>query len=114
MTTRLNTLASPTARDLLASLDVRVRGEDANEAEIRPEDLGPDAPDAMPSLNDAEANNLAFIVSDKFSRMDRCMTSLESETPEINYEELSKRVAERLEALSRRLSADADDVETPR
>ena len=108
MTTRPNTLASPKTRDLLASLDVRVRGEEANEAEIRPEDLGPDAPDSPDALNDAEADNLSFIVSDKFSRLDLCMTSLESETPEVNYAELSKRVAERLEALSRRLLTDAD------
>lgn len=108
MASRGNNLASAKARDLLAGLDAHVPGECY---EMTLDGIEPDAEEEETStLNDAEANNLSFIVSDKFSRMDRCLTMLESETSDTNYEQLAERVAVRLDELSKRLADEPDDA----
>lgn len=73
-------------------------------AEPRPEE----APGAVAELNDAEAGNLAFILSDRISRTETLRMMNEEPEGGIDMAELSARVAKRLNELSLRLGGNED------
>lgn len=102
-----DTFASSTARDLLAGLEMHVSGDSLS---LTLDGMEPDVPAETTALNDAEANNLSFIVSDRFSRMDSCLTTLEGETSEINYVQLAEKIAIRLEELANRIATPAEET----
>ena len=56
-----------------------------------------------PQINDSEAGNLAFILSDRFSRNGGWRIMLDMNTSEPRMAEIAGRVAQRLDALSLRL-----------
>lgn len=105
MTGGNDTFASAKTRDLLAGLDMHVSGESYS---MTLDGIEPDVPEEAAALNDAEANNLSFIVSARFSRMDSCMTALESDSTDTNYAQLAEKVAGRLEELAKRVSPPSD------
>jgi hypothetical protein len=102
-----DTFASPAARDLLAGLDMHVSGDSLS---LTLDGMEAEATTEANSLNDAEANNLSFIVSDRVSRMDSCLTTLEGEANEINYVQLAEKVAQRLEELAARVSQPTEET----
>jgi hypothetical protein len=67
-----------------------------------------DEDQSLPPLNDSEASNIAFILSDRFSRNADWNISLDMEGGEIRMEEFARKVALRLEELSLRLGDDHD------
>ena len=67
-----------------------------------------DADKSFPQLNDSEAGNIAFILSDRFSRNSDWHISLDMEDCEPRMKELADKIALRLEELSLRLGDDHD------
>ena len=113
MTTTRDSFASSETRDLLAGLDFH----GAENGELPLDGIGSELQEAENHLNDSEADNLSFIVSARFSRIDDCMTALESETSDVNYADLAEKVATRLTEISARLDAaphtDAEGRDAP-
>jgi hypothetical protein len=104
---RHSPFASAKARDLLAGLEAHVP-EDGYGMTL--DGIEQETPDEKSSMNDAEANNLSFIVSDKFTRMDNGLTAPESDDNDASYAQLSERVAKRLNEISKRLAGEPDDT----
>jgi hypothetical protein len=67
-----------------------------------------DSDASFPQLNDSEAGNIAFILSDRFSRNGDWNISLDMEGGEPSMNELADKVSRRLEELSLRLGDDHD------
>ena len=66
------------------------------------------ADQSIPQLNDSEAGNIAFILSDRFSRNRDWNMGLDTEDIEPRIAKIADKVAKRLEELSLRLGDDHD------
>jgi hypothetical protein len=64
--------------------------------------------DSFAQLNDSEAGNIAFILSDRFSRNSDWNLSLDMQGGEPQMAEIASKVSKRLEELSLRLGDDHD------
>jgi hypothetical protein len=104
MKMRSNSPLSQIALEQALATEARIESS-VLEAEQEGARLSAEALD-VPQINDAEANNLSFILSDRFARNPTWRMMLDFEHSDVAISELSDRVARRLEKLSLRLGND--------